>query len=62
MKVYIYYNCNWEDVRKIEDRFGFPHCVNVNGESCQPVEVKPDDWPVLKETERRGYIQIRYKQ
>lgn len=62
MKVYIYYNCNWEDVRKIEDFFGFPHCVNVNGESCQPVEVKPEDWPVLKETERRGYIQIRYKQ
>lgn len=62
MKVYIYYNCNWEDVRKIEDRFGFPHCVNVNGESCQPVDVKPEDWPVLKETERRGYIQIRYKQ
>jgi hypothetical protein len=62
MKVYIYYNCNWEDVRKIEDRFGFPHCVNVNGESCQPVEVKPEDWPVLKETERRSYIQIRYKQ
>ena len=62
MKVYIYYNCNWEDVRKIEDRFGFPHCVNVNGESCQPVELKPEDWSVLKETERRGYIQIRYKQ
>lgn len=62
MKVYIYYNCNWDDIRKIEDRFGFPHCVNVNGESCQPVEVKPEDWPVLKETERRGYIQIRYKQ
>ena len=62
MKGYIYYNCNWEDVRKIEDCFGFPHCVNVNGESCQPVEVKPEDWPVLKETERRGYIQIRYKQ
>ena len=61
MKVYIYYNCSWEDVRRIEDRFGFPHCVTVNGETCQPVKVKPEDWSLLQETEKRGFIQIRRK-
>ena len=62
MKCYIYYNCLWDDIRRIEERFGFPHCVTVNGETCQPVEVKPEDWELLRETERRGYIQIRIKQ
>ena len=61
MKVYIYYNCKFEDIAKIETRFGFPHCVNVNGETCQPVEVRPEDWDLLRETERRGFIQIRMK-
>ena len=61
MKVYIYYDCSWEDIRKIESRFGFPHCVTVNGETCRPVDVKEEDWELLKETERRGYIQIRIK-
>ena len=61
MKVYIYYNCKFEDIEKIETRFGFPHCVNVNGETCQPVEVRPEDWDLLRETERRGFIQIRMK-
>lgn len=59
--VYIYYNCTWDDVRRIQERFGFNTCVNVNGESCQPVEVRSEDWELLRETERRGYIQIRYK-
>ena len=61
MKVYLYYNCSWEDIISIEMRFGFPHCVNVNGETCKPVEVRPEDWDLLRETERRGFIQIRMK-
>ena len=48
MKVYIYYNCSFEDIRKIEDRFGFPHCVTVNGETCKPVEVRDEDWELLQ--------------
>ena len=60
-KVYIYYDCNWESIKKIENRFGFPHCVTVNGETCRPVEVRDEDWELLRETERRGYIQIRNK-
>ena len=62
MKVYVYYNCSFEDIRRIEDRFGFPHCVTVNGEICHPVEVKPEDWELLLETEKRGFIQIRKKE
>ena len=62
MKVYIYYKCTWDDIRKIEERFGFEHCVSVNGETCRPVEVRDEDWPVLKECEKRGYIQIRNKE
>ena len=62
MKCFIYYNCTWEDIKKIQQRFHLPECVNVNGETCQPVEIAPEDWDLLKETERRGYIQIRMKQ
>ena len=60
-RVVLYYNCGWEAIRKIEERFGIPPCVTLNGETCQPVEIKDEDWAVLKETERRGYIQIRVK-
>ena len=62
MKIYIYYTCSYENMQAIQDRFGFPHCVTVNGETCHPVEVKPEDWELLKETERRGFIQIRRKE
>ena len=61
MRCYIYYNCRWEDIRRIEQRFGIPHCVTVNGETCKPVEIREEDVELLKETQRRGYIQIRIK-
>ena len=59
MRCRIYYDCRWEDIRRIEERFGIPHCVNVNGMTCQPVEIREEDVELLRETERRGYIQIR---
>jgi len=61
MRCYIYYNCRWEDIRRIEERFGIQHCVTVNGETCKPVEIRDEDVELLKETQRRGYIQIRIK-
>lgn len=61
-KVFIYYDCSWEDIRRIQERFKLPPCVTVNGETCEPVEIADEDWPLLKETERRKYIQIRYKE
>lgn len=59
MKVRLYYNCTWEEIRKIEERFNIPHGVTVNGETCKDVEIRDEDWDLLRETERRGYIQIR---
>ena len=61
MKATIYFNCRWEDIRRIEERFGIPHCVTVNGETCRPVEIRDEDVELLMETQRRGYIQIRIK-
>ena len=61
MKATIYYNCRWEDIRRIEERCGIPHCVTVNGETCKPVDIRDEDVELLKETLRRGYIQIRIK-
>ena len=46
-------------IRKIQERFGFPKCMTVNGE-C-PVIVDGKDWAILKETEERGFIEIRNK-
>lgn len=60
-RVTIYYRCKWEDIHKIQQRFGIETCVNVNGESCHPVDIKDEDWELLQETERRGYVQLRYK-
>lgn len=60
-KVYIYFNCQWPDIHRIQERFKLPRCVTVNGETCDPCEIAPEDWELLKETERRGYIQIRTK-
>lgn len=59
--VVVYYRT--EDIsviRKIQGRFGFPKCMTVNGE--WPVVVNGDDWELLKETEKRGFIDIRNKQ
>lgn len=55
----VYFKCKWEDVYRIEERFKMPRCVTVNGETCQPVTIEDEDMELLRETERRGYIQIR---
>lgn len=56
----VYYRTNdLPVIRKIQERFKFPKCMTVNGE-C-PVVVDGKDWELLKETEKRGFIQIRNK-
>ena len=57
--VTIYFRCKWADVYRIMERFKMPRGVTVNGETCRPVEIADEDWELLKETERRGYIRIR---
>lgn len=44
---------------KIRERFGIPHTMTVNGET--DAEIKEEDMPLLEETEKRGFIKIRYK-
>lgn len=60
-KVTIYYRCSWTDVHRIQERFGIQAPTTVNGETACPVEISDEDWPLLQETERRGFIQIRNK-
>ena len=60
-KVFVYYKCKWDDIHRIQERFGLPKCVTVNGETCEPCDIRDEDWELLRETERRGYIQIRIK-
>lgn len=59
-RVILYYRCSWADIRRIKERFGITAGVSINGETCTPVDIKDEDWEVLKECERRGYINIRW--
>ena len=62
MKIYVYYKTNdWDIIRKIQKQFNLPDCVTVNGETCQPCDIKDEDVELLRETERLGFIQIRKK-
>lgn len=60
-KAYIYFDCSWDDIHKIQERFGLPKGVTVNGETCELCTIKDEDWELLNETERRGYIKIRQR-
>ena len=63
MPTYIYFKTNdWEIIRRIQKRFGLPECVTVNGETCQPCDIRQEDLELLQETARRGWIQIRDKE
>lgn len=66
MKVTIYWNTRHLDPKdvlkikkKIRDRFSIPNYTTVNGET--PCEIRDEDMELLRETEKRGFIQIRNK-
>lgn len=62
-KVTIYWpsSITQSDVRKIRQRFGITAGTTINGET--PAEIKDEDYALLQETARRGFIQIRkYKE
>ena len=44
---------------KIRERFGIPYTMTVNGET--EADIREEDMPLLEETQKRGFIQIRYK-
>lgn len=50
---------NAEANAKIRQRFGIPAGMTLNGETV--AEIREEDMPLLEETARRGFIQIRYK-
>ena len=58
-RVKLYYDCSWGDIARIKQRFGITCGTTINGETCEPVEIADEDWSVLLETQRRGYIKIR---
>lgn len=58
-RVKIYFSCRWPDTYRIIEHFKIDGCVTVNGMTCNPVEIRDEDWETLQECERRGYIQIR---
>ena len=59
-KVCIYFRVNdYKLIRKIKERFGIKEGITVNGE-CY-TSISPDDWDVFKETEHRGFFDLRNK-
>jgi len=59
---YIY----WQDsspsvIRRIKERFHIPKGISVNGETPLPDDFDINN-PLLQETARRGFIQIRIKE
>ena len=60
MKVVIYWVTKDPDkIVRIRERFGIGTNRSVNGET--PAEIREEDMELLRETERRGFIQIRNK-
>lgn len=60
MKVTIYWVTKDSDkIARIRERFGIGTYQSVNGET--PAEIREEDMELLRETERRGFIQIRNK-
>ena len=48
-----------ESIEKIRKKFGISSYMSANRET--PCNIKEEDMELLKETEKRGFIQIRNK-
>lgn len=60
MKVTIYWiTKDVSKITRIRERFGIENYTSVNGET--PAEISDEDIELLRETEKRGFIQIRFK-
>lgn len=46
-----------DEMIKIRKRFGITAGTTINGET--PAEISDADMPLLRETEKRGFIQLR---
>ena len=57
-KMTIYWRTNdHAAISKIRERFGITGGTTINGET--PAEIKDEDFPVIEETARRGFISLR---
>lgn len=60
MRVTIYWVTRLPDiVRRIREKFNIPSYTSVNYET--ECEIRDENLPLLQETARRGFIQIRNK-
>lgn len=60
MRVTIYWVTRFPDiVRRIREKFNIPSYTSVNYET--ECEIRDENLPLLQETARRGFIQIRIK-
>lgn len=60
MKVTIYWiTKDAEKIKRIRDKFNIPSYTSINGET--PCEIKDEYLSLLRECEKRGFIQIRNK-
>lgn len=60
MKLTIYWvTKDAESIQRIREKFNISSNTTVNGET--PAKIREEDLPLLKETEKRGFIQIRNK-
>lgn len=61
MHITIYWKTqNQKTISRIREKFNLPSHTTVNGET--PCEIREEDLSLLKEVERRGFIQIRNKE
>lgn len=61
MKVTIYWKkkCTPAAKGKIRVRFGIPQYTTINGET--PCEIKDEDLELLRQVEKKGFIELRNK-
>lgn len=60
-EITVYFQTDMERIDRIREYFGMPRYLTVNCESPCKIDDEGEKWEMLKETERRGFIQIRDK-
>lgn len=54
----VFLTSDWDIIHRIQDRFGIPNGITVNGMTINPCEIQEEDWELLQETAQRGFIRI----
>lgn len=60
MKLTVYWvTKDAESIQRIREKFNLSPDTTLNGET--PAEIREEDIPLLRETEKRGFLRIRNK-